>query len=176
MPVPNPNKPTDLRYLLTNFYFVIHYFSGSSTNPLVPARLWPRIVLSSIRRHGCARPTRLPCKNRCKFAPLFSITSKLLHPQPLWSQPFALLPRDGMGPLFHFTFPFSAVSSIRLIINYMRTLPSNGTIVTSFKSVPCPLFPMQRRGEGSLQASSFLLSAFYFLLFGRSHNARNPRT
>ena len=47
---------------------------------------------------GCARATLACCKN-CKFAPLFSTTYKMLLPQPLSLQSFALLPGGGMAPI-----------------------------------------------------------------------------
>ena len=40
----------------------------------------------------------VPCAKRCKFAPLFSTTSKMLLPQPPFFHAFALLPGGGIPP------------------------------------------------------------------------------
>lgn len=50
---------------------------------------------------------RLPLLPLCKFAPLLSTTCKMLLPQPLFFQAFALLPGGGMGPAsVHVHSPF----------------------------------------------------------------------
>lgn len=51
------------------------------------------------RRYHSVTPTTLACNERCKFAPLFSIISKMLLPQPLSFQAFAWLPGGAMGYL-----------------------------------------------------------------------------
>lgn len=56
-------------------------------------------LLITIRIAGGGRtPLTLSCNDRCKFAPLFSITSRMLLSQPLSLQTFALLPGGGTYP------------------------------------------------------------------------------
>ena len=54
-------------------------------------RFYPKLSASSLS----AQLSREDC---CKFAPLFSIPSTMLLPQPFSFQTFAFLPRGGTGP------------------------------------------------------------------------------
>ena len=63
------------------------------------------------------------CNHHCKFAPLFSTTSRMLPPQPLSFQAFALLPGGGMGrlPIF-FKYYFKSSFFHRSLAHLLSTL------------------------------------------------------
>src|SRR5690242_10450220 len=73
------------------------YKNNRVAAPLCVRRL-PRLGRGALRLCDlCFRKT-LSLQQRCKFAPLFSINCRMLLPQPISFQAFALLPGGGYTP------------------------------------------------------------------------------
>ena len=74
------------------------YKNDRGATPLFVWRL-PRLGRGALRLCDLRVRNAPLLQQRCKFAPLFSITCRMLLPQPLSFQAFALLPGGGRGGL-----------------------------------------------------------------------------
>ena len=93
-----------------------------SFQPLPTIKFCNHFVLITIRIAGGVRtPSSSPCAPPCKFTPLFSTASRMLFPQPLFSQDFASLPAGVRTPTPSLA---SFTPSSRRLFSYTYELPS----------------------------------------------------
>jgi|SRR5690242_2383725 hypothetical protein len=96
------------RFLTSAFCFLPYPLLPLCFQSLPTIRFCNPLVLITIRiAGGVGTPLALSCNDRCRFASLFSITSKMLPPQLFCFQLFALLPGGGWVPPSVHVHPFS---------------------------------------------------------------------
>ena len=124
------------RFLTSAFCFLPYPLLPLCFQSLPTIKFCNSLVLTTIRiAGGVGTPPALSCNDCCRFASLFSITSKMLLPQLFCFQLFALLPGGGWVP------PSVHVRSVR---SRFTCKPGSGSALAETDPYsPTPTIPFQ---------------------------------